>query len=144
MIYGDPVVENGKFLLTGTPDGIIDDADTRLFGTTDPGYIAGLSNHFRYKAFDFNFELNGMFDRAMMDPTYMAFGVSADGIAQYGYNGLRILKTRWTPDNPSTTQPSSFFGWSRYGYGDWFYENAWFIRLQNVSLGYTLAGIHPA
>ena len=136
--YGDPVVENGKFILTGMPDDIIDDADTRLFGTTDPGYIAGLSNHFRYKTIDFNFELNGMFDRAMMDPTYMDFGVSADGIAQYGYNGLRILTTRWTPDNPSTTQPSSFFGWSRYGYGDWFYEKAWFIRLQNVSLGYTL------
>lgn len=92
------------------PDDIIDDADTRLFGTTDPGYIAGLSNHFRYKTIDFNFELNGLFDRAMMDPTYMAFGVSADGIAQYGYNGLRVLTTRWTPDNPSTTQPSSFLG----------------------------------
>lgn len=134
--FGDPVVENGRFILTGMPDDLIDDADTRLFGTTDPGYIAGLSNHFRYKNFDLNIDLNGMFDRAMMDPTYMAFGVSADGIAQYGYNGLRILTTRWTPDNPSTTQPSSFYGWSRYGYGDWFYENAWFIRLQNVSLGY--------
>lgn len=136
--YGDPVVENGKFLRTGAPDGIIDDADTKLIGTRDPGYIAGLSNHLRYKAFDLNIELNGMFDRQMMDPTSMAFGVSADGIAQYGYNGLRKLTTRWTPDNPSTTQPSSFYGWSRYGYGDWFFENAWFIRLQNISLGYTL------
>jgi TonB-linked SusC/RagA family outer membrane protein len=135
---GDPAVENGKFILTGKADGIIDDADTRIFGTNDPGYIVGLSNHLRYKAFDFNVELNGMFDRAMMDPTNMAFGVSADGIAQYGYNGLKTLKTRWTPDNPSTTQPSSFFGWSRYGYGDWFFEKAWFIRLQNISLGYTL------
>ena len=44
--YGDPVVENGKFMRTGAPDGIIDDADTRLMGTSDPGYIAGLSNHF--------------------------------------------------------------------------------------------------
>jgi len=136
--YGDPVVENGKFILTGKPDGIIDDADSRLFGTTDPGYIAGFSNHLKYKAFDLSFDFNGMFKRSMMDPTNMAFGVSADGIAQYGYNGLRTLKTRWTPDRPSTTQPSSFFGWSRYGYGDWFYENAWFIRLQNVTLGYTL------
>ena len=133
---GDPAVENGKFMLTGAPDGIIDDADTRLIGTTDPGSIVGLSNHFRYKGFDLNIDFNGRFDWAMMDPTYMAFGVSADGIAQYGYNGLRILKTRWTPDRPSTTQPSSFFGWSRYGYGDWFYEKAWFIRLQNISLGY--------
>jgi TonB-linked SusC/RagA family outer membrane protein len=135
---GDPMVENGKFMLTGKSDGIIDDADTRLLGTTDPGYVAGLSNHFKYKAFDFNFDFNGMFNRIMMDPTNMAFGVSADGIAQYGYNGLRTLKNRWTPDNPSTTQPSSFFGWSRYGYGDWFFQKAWFVRLQSVTLGYTL------
>jgi TonB-linked SusC/RagA family outer membrane protein len=137
--YGDPVVENGKFMRTGAPDGIIDDADTRLLGTPDPGYIAGLSNRFTYKSFDLVVDVNGMFDRQMMDPTNMAFGVSADGIAQYGYNGLRSLENRWTPDNPSTTQPSSFFGWSRYGYGDWFYENAWFIRVQNISLGYTLS-----
>jgi TonB-linked SusC/RagA family outer membrane protein len=136
--YGDPVVENGRFIRTGKPDGIIDDADTKLLATTDPGYIGGLSNHFGYKNFDLNIELNGMFDRQMMDPTRMAFGTSADGIAQYGYNGLRSLKNRWTPDNPSTTQPSSFYGWSRYGYGDWFYEKAWFIRLQSIALGYTL------
>lgn len=135
---GDPVVENGRFVLLGAPDGIIDDADTRLMGTTDPGYIAGISNHFRIKDFDVSFDFNGMFDRYMMDPTYMAYGASADGIAQYGYNGLRILNKRWTPDNPSTVYPSSYFTWSRYGYGDWFYQKAWFIRLQNITLGYTL------
>ncbi|HEY3371587.1 MAG TPA: TonB-dependent receptor [Prolixibacteraceae bacterium] len=135
---GDPVVENGKFMLLGQADGIIDDADMRLMGTTDPGYIAGFSNHFRFKNIDFSFDFNGMFDRNMMDPTYMAFGASADGIAQYGYNGLRILNKRWTPDNPSTVYPSSFYGWSQYGYGDWFYQKAWFVRLQNITLGYTL------
>jgi len=136
--FGFPVVENGRFVRTGAPDGIIDEADRKLLGKRDPGYIAGLSNHFKYRAFDLNVDINGMFDRQMEDPTNMAFGVSADGIAQYGYNGLRVVKNRWTPDNPSTTQPSSFFGWSNYGYGDWFYEKAWFIRLQNISLGYTL------
>lgn len=135
---GDPVVENGRFILLGSPDGIIDDADTRLMGTPDPGYIAGLSNHISFKNIDFSFDFNGMFNRSMMDPTYMAFGASADGIAQYGYNGLRTLNDRWTPDNPSTVHPSSFYGWSRYGYGDWFYQDAWFIRLQNITLGYTL------
>jgi hypothetical protein len=79
-----------------------------------------------------------MFNRQMMDPTYMWFGSSGDGIAQYAYNGLKTISDRWTPDNPSTVHPSSFYGWSRYGYGDWFYQKAWFIRLQNITLGYTL------
>lgn len=135
---GDPVVENGRFILTGSPDGVIDDADTRLMGSNDPGYIGGFSNHLHFKNIDFSFDFNGMFDRNMMDPTYMAYGASADGIAQYAYNGLRIVNKRWTPDNPSTVYPSSFYGWSRYGYGDWFYQKAWFIRLQNITLGYTL------
>lgn len=138
---GDPIVENGRFVLLGKPDGIIDDADTRLMGTTDPGYIAGISNHFRIKDFDFSFDFNGLFDRVMMDPTYMSYGSTADGISQYGYNGLRILDKRWMPDKPSTIYPSSFYGWSNYGYGDWFYQKAWFIRLQNITLGYTLPAI---
>lgn len=138
---GDPIVENGRFILLGKPDGIIDDADTRLMGTTDPGYIAGISNHFRIKDFDFSFDFNGLFNRVMMDPTYMSYGSTADGISQYGYNGLRVLDKRWMPDKPSTIYPSSFYGWSSYGYGDWFYQKAWFIRLQNITIGYTLPTI---
>ncbi|MDR1585684.1 MAG: TonB-dependent receptor [Prevotellaceae bacterium] len=137
-LNGDPVVENGRFILTGGPDGIIDEADNILLGTSDPGPVIGFTNWFTYKNFDFSFDVNGMFNRRMMDPTYMAYGASADGIAQYGYNGLKIVQERWMPDKPSTTVPSSFYGWSRYGYGDWFYQDAWYIRLQSISLGYTL------
>ena len=135
---GDPVVRNGRFVLTGKPDGIIDDADNRLLGSSDPGFTIGFNNTFRYKGFDLNFNFYGSFDRVMMDPTRMAYGVSAWGMAQYGYNGLRCLDDRWMPDNPSTKNPSSFFSGSTYGYGDWFYEDAWYIRLQNITLGYTV------
>jgi len=137
-LNGDPVVENGRFVLTGGPDGLIDDADTKLLGTMDPGAVLGLNNRFHYKNIDFSFDFNGMLDRRMMDPTFMAYGASADGIAQYGYNGLRIVKKRWMPDLPSTVNPSSFYGWSRYGAGDWFYQDAWYIRLQSISVGYNV------
>lgn len=135
---GNPVVRNGRFVLTGKPDGIIDDADNRLLGSSDPGFTIGFNNTFQYKGFDLNFNFYGSFDRVMMDPTRMAYGVSAWGMAQYGYNGLRCLDNRWMPDNPSTKNPSSFFSGSTYGYGDWFYEDAWYIRLQNITLGYTI------
>ena len=52
---GDPVVRNGRFVLTGKPDGIIDDADNRLLGSSDPGFTIGFNNTFRYKGFDLNF-----------------------------------------------------------------------------------------
>ena len=135
---GNMLVQNGKFVRTGQPDGVIDDADMRLIGTTDPGYIAGMNNRFRWKNFDFSFDFNGLFDRIMQDPTYMAFGITAEPISQYGYNGLRVLDKIWMPDSPSTKYPSSFFTYSKDGYGNWFYQKAWFIRLQSVTLGYTL------
>ena len=43
-------------------------------------------------------------------------------------------------NNPSTTHPSSYVtNGHNYTYGDFFYEDAWFIRVQNVTLGYTLS-----
>ena len=136
--YGDPLVENGRFVRTGAPDNTVDEADMQLIGTTDPGFIAGLNNRFWWKNIDFSFDMNGLFDRIMQDPTYLDFGACADGIGQFGYNGLRILDKRWTPENPSTKYPSSFYGWDNARPGDWFYQKAWFIRLQNVTIGYTL------
>jgi TonB-linked SusC/RagA family outer membrane protein len=136
---GNPVVDaNGRFIRTGAPDGMIDDADTKLLGTSDPKLIAGMSNMFTYKNFSLSFDFNGMFGRKMADPNYTAYGVGAEGVYTYGYNALRTVKDRWTPTNPSTTHPSSYYGWSPYGQGDFFLQKAWFIRLQNISLGYDL------
>ena len=137
---GNPKVdENGRFMLTGQPDGKIDEADTELIGTTDPGWMASMTNSFRYKGFDFSFMFNGMFDRIMLDPTDMDYGLGGTNIAQMGYNMLRIVKDRWTFENPSTTRPSSYYvTGTNYTAGDFFYQKAWFIRMQNISLGYTL------
>lgn len=137
---GQPMVDDkGRFMLTGEADGKIDDADYVLIGTQDPGWMAGMINTLRYKDFDFSFQFNGMFDRRMMDPTEMAYGLGGGDIARYGYNALTIIKNRWTWDNPSTKYPCSFNGWNNnYTSGDWYYQNAWFIRLANISLGWSL------
>lgn len=136
---GNPVVDaNGRFVRTGKADGIIDGADTRLLGTTDPSCMAGLTNIFTYKNFSLNFDFTALFGRRIADPNYTSYGFSAYGIYSNGYNALKTVKNRWTPTNPSTTTPSSFWGFSPYGVGDFFLQDAWFIRLQNVSLGYNL------
>ncbi|MGN6491880.1 MAG: TonB-dependent receptor [Agriterribacter sp.] len=136
---GNPAVDaDGRFIRLGKPDGIIDEADTKLMGTSDPSYMAGLTNILTYKNFSLNFDFNALFGRQFADPNYTTYGVSAAGVYSNGYNALRTVKERWTPENPSTTHPSSFYGWSPYGIGDFFVQDAWFIRLQNVSLGYNL------
>uniref|UniRef100_A0AB33IV57 TonB-dependent receptor n=2 Tax=unclassified Prevotella TaxID=2638335 RepID=A0AB33IV57_9BACT len=135
-----PVVdEKGRFILTGGPDGRIDDADYVLIGSQDPGWLAGMTNTFKYKDFDLGIQLNGMFDRVMQDPTEMAYGLGGGDIARYGYNALRIIKNRWTWDNPSTEYPCSFNAWNtNYTTGDWYYQKAWFVRLSNITLGWNV------
>jgi hypothetical protein len=137
--FGNPTVDaNGRFVRTGQADGKIDDADTKLMSTTDPSYMAGITNIIQYKNFSLNFDFNGLFGRQMADPNYTTYGISAEGIYTNGYNALRTVKDRWTPENPSTTHPSSFWGYSPYGTGDFFVQDAWYLRLQNVSLGYDI------
>lgn len=137
---GQPEVDaNGRFILTGGPDGKIDDADVELIGSQDPGWMAGMVNSLTYKDFDFSFQLNGMFDRRMEDPTEMAYGLGGGDVARYGYNALSIIKKRWTWDNPSTEYPCSFNGWGNsYTHGDWYYQKAWFVRLSNITLGWSM------
>lgn len=137
--FGDPVVdENGVFQRTGEADGIIDEADMVLLGSSDPDFIAGFSNTLRYKNVSLNFNFNAMFGRQIVDQTDFIYGVTAVGVATNGRNALRSVLDRWTPENPSTTRPASHFGSSQYDSGDFFLQDAWFIRLQNVSLSYAL------
>jgi TonB-linked SusC/RagA family outer membrane protein len=136
---GNPAVDAaGRFLRTGKADGLIDDADAQLLGTSDPSLMAGFTNILTYKNFSLNFDFNALFGRRIADPNFTTYGISAYGVYSNGYNALRSVKNRWTPTNASTTQPSSFWGFSPYSVGDFFLEDAWFIRLQNVSLGYNL------
>lgn len=136
---GEPMVdENGRFLRTGQPDGIIDEADYMFLGSSDPGYMIGLTNIITYKKFTLNFDFNGLLGRRMADPNYVNYGYSAWGVAVQGYNALRSVRDRWTPTNPSTENPSTFANYSNDGYGDFFLQRAWFIRLQNIALGYEL------
>ena len=136
---GNPVTdENGVFLRTGEGDGRIDEADTVLLGSADPDFSAGLSNTIIWKNFQLNFVFNGMFGREIVDQTDFTYGVTAVGVAQYGRNALRNVNNRWTPDNPTNTRPGSHFGYTQYGSGDFFMQDASFVRLQSVSLSYNL------
>lgn len=139
VVTGDPLVDdNGVFLRTGAPDGIIDEADIVLLGSSDPDFIAGFSNSISYKSFVLNFHFNGMFGRKIIDATDFALGVSALPVASNGRNALTNVYDRWTPSNPTNTRPASHFGFTRYDSGDFFLQDAWFIRLQNLSLSYAL------
>ncbi|MEN8124971.1 MAG: TonB-dependent receptor [Bacteroidota bacterium] len=136
---GNPSVdENGVFITTGAPDGIVDEADIVLLGSSDPDFIIGFTNDLEYRNFTLNFQFFGMFGREIYNQTDLVYGVTAIGVALNGRNVLESVNDRWTPENPSTTRPASHYGFTEYSAGDFFLQNASFIRLKNISLTYKL------
>ncbi|MCM0343756.1 TonB-dependent receptor, partial [Bacteroides fragilis] len=115
-------------------DGKIDAANDRtIIGKNFPSWTGGLNIALYYKDFDFSMLFQGAFD---VDGYY-------NGEASYAfYNGGKVLKKhldRWTPENrnasyPRITKDSQI----NYETSSFWLQNASYVRLKNVSLGYNL------
>ncbi len=128
--------ESGKPQYSGAPDGKIDRADQVKIGYNVPIPV-GLNNSFKYRNFDLNVFVHAMFNRWAVNGDRYFYGAESFRINN-GANVIDEVKDRWTFDKQSGTLPSIFQANSAYGVGDYFQEEAWFIRLKNISLGYTL------
>ncbi len=129
--------DKGRFIYTGEPDGVINEADMISLGMDGPGFTMGLGNTFTYKGFDLNVYFYGMFNRRAYNYMMQYFGGYGYGLLT-GCNVLDIMKNAWRPDNQQSTIPSLFQSNSSLGYGDYLYEPGWFVRCKNITLGYTI------
>ncbi|PWJ43162.1 SusC/RagA family TonB-linked outer membrane protein [Sediminitomix flava] len=99
------------------------DADDRtVIGNPNPDFIYSISSSMRYKNFDFSFLLNGVNGNDVYNMTRF------EGAAQLN---------RWTPDNPTNAYPSLNDN-RLYRASDWWIEDGSFLRIQNITLGYTM------
>ena len=130
------VDENGN--LTGEPDGKITSADQVLLGTYDPSIIVGLGNTFRYKKFDLNFSLYGMFGRKLINQNWGTWGIYNLRSIFTGQNMMSDVKERWTHENTDATMASGMI--DVYEKPS-LLEDASFLRCKNITLGYTLPEI---
>lgn len=132
------VDENGKPLYSGAPDGKIDAADLVKIGVNTPFNI-GFNNSFRYKNFDLAIDAYGVFNQWKINSTKTALaGPSVYNIVNIGSNMMDEIKGRWNSDNLNGDGISALQPLAKYGTGDYFLEKAWFIRIRNIALGYTL------
>ena len=128
--------EDGSYMLSGEPDGKLDNADiVRLFNNTPIPF--SFNNTFRIWDFDLNIYIYGSLNGwKLNDVLYQ----SSYGIADlvYGVNALTNVRDRWTYQNPEGTLPGVAEANSGINpaNSDYFYENAWYLRLDNISLGY--------
>ena len=122
---GDPKYED----LNG--DGTITAADRTYLGNSTPHFTAGLNNDFRYGNFDMNIFFQGAFDYSVYNMTAMV------GESSTSTDALN----RWVAGtNENTDIPRDGYYKSKYGsyVNSKFVEEASYLRLKNISIGYTI------
>lgn len=116
-------------------DGKIDDNDRTYIGNPNPDFIFSLNNHFQYKGFDLNVYLQGVYGNDI----YNANRISNEGMA-VAYNQSAETLNRWTGAGTSNSMPRAVFNDPNKNSrpSDRFIEDGSYVRIKNVSLGYTL------
>lgn len=119
--------------LTGQADGRITEADRQVLGQAAPDFIWSVTNNFEYKNFDLSIFINGSHGNSMVNAYLFEIGTLLGET-----NVLRSYwENRWTPENPNNEFPKVAPS-ERNIFSDAQIEDASFVRLKNVSLGYTL------
>ncbi|TPG40777.1 SusC/RagA family TonB-linked outer membrane protein [Flavobacterium pectinovorum] len=118
-------------------DGVINNSDRVVLGNPFPKTTYSLNANFRYKGFDMNIFFNAVAGNKMFNAVkYTGLNASFPG-----YNLLADSKNAWSPTNTDTNIPvlSSTDNNNNFGrISDFYIEDASFIRLKNVSIGYTV------
>lgn len=118
-------------------DGVINNNDRVVLGNPFPKTTYSLNANFRYKGFDMNVFFNAVAGNKMFNAVkYTGLNASFPG-----YNLLADSKNAWSPTNTDTNIPvlSSTDNNNNFGrISDFYIEDASFIRLKNVSIGYTV------
>lgn len=132
-LYGNPGEDEFR---SDTPDGKINANDQTVLGKTIPGYYYGFSLGADYKGFDFSMQWQGVGDVQKVN-NIRAWGESMNGHA----NQLASVENRWTSTNPSNTMPRALRNdvVNNNRFSSRYVEDADYLRLQNLQLGYSLS-----
>lgn len=131
-------------------DGVVDDKDRTILGNAQPKFFGGLNQQIRWKNFDASVFVNFQLGNKVLNANKLEFtsGYTPDA------NLLSIMNGRWRNVNAQgqvVTDPVALAAlnanatiWSPLTTASSFYVNSWsvedgsFLRINNVTLGYTL------
>lgn len=103
-------------------DGIVNSDDRTIIGDPNPDFFGSLGLNMNYKKFDFSLFLNGSFGQ--------------DVLNTQAFNQPSNQPFRWTLDNQTNNFPSLRDG-RLTNLSNWWLEDGSFVRVQNVTAGYT-------
>lgn len=141
-------------------DGVINDADKQIIGNANPSFYGGLNQQFTWKGFDASIFLNFQYGNKILNANKIEF---TNGYAPYT-NMLSVMSNRWhTVDangtvlqsvsaanvvtgvdpaqlaaaNANATMWMPLRGGVSYFPTSWAIEDGSFLRVNNISVGYT-------
>ncbi len=132
---GDTQLDNaegvgGESFVDITPDGVLDENDRTIIGNPHPDFNWGWNNSLQFANFDLNIFIQGSQGGEMLDFTRMELGIM-NGRSNSSLDAL----DRWTTTNTNTDIPKADAS-RNYVFSDRWIEDASYIRLKNISLGY--------
>lgn len=112
--------------------------DEKIIGNDTPRYSYGLTAGFEYKGFDFE-----MFWQGIGKRDYMCGGNAFWGITSEWDTPLKEALDYWTPENTGAyfPRPTWVNGGNRQN-TDRYLQNAAYLRLKNLTIGYTIPQKH--
>ena len=120
-------------------DGVVDADDRTFLGSPFPGFFYGMTFNAEYKGFDFSLNLRGVGDRQI----YNSSRINLEGMTGNGNFSTQVLD-RWTGEGStnSSSNPRLALGDPNQNnrYSDRWIEDADYLRIQNISIGYSLPG----
>lgn len=114
-------------------DGKFTNAEDRtIIGNAEPDFTFGITNNFTYKGFDLSFFINGSVGNDIAN-------INKERLSLFtGYqNAISDATNRWTLDNPSRTVSRAKYSDPASVFSSEFIEDGTFVRLKNITLGYT-------
>jgi hypothetical protein len=123
-------------ILNPVPDALVNNNDRTYLGKSIAGYYYGFNVSLGYKGFDLSIFFQGVGD--IQKYNYARAG--GEGMSSFGNNQWTSTLDRWTTENPSTTMPRAVRNDpnSNNRFSSRFVEDADFLRLKNLQIGYTI------
>lgn len=119
----------------GVPDGEITQAYDRVLIKNQPGTNIGLTNTFNYKTTVGDIDVSIFFQSNLGGRLYNNNRATLELGTGY-YNGSKVMLDRYTPENTDTDVKEAYQDPS-VTISDRFIEDASYVRLKNITIGYT-------